>query len=91
MLVVDHRNDQTAYAPGYNRAELQKQLEQLGLAHKPWESTAVPAQVDVEREPQSICASNDIWCVTKTPGPQTLLRSLLHKVWGVDIDPSSAL
>ncbi|KAJ3565909.1 hypothetical protein NP233_g7341 [Leucocoprinus birnbaumii] len=51
MLVIDRRDDQTAYAPGANRAEVQKQLDLLGIPHKPWESTALPAQVEVEREP----------------------------------------
>jgi hypothetical protein len=85
MLVVDRRDDQTAYAPGANRAEVQKQLDLLGIPHRPWESTAVPAQVEVEQEPQRFSnAQNGVWCLTTTPGPEALLRLLLQRVWGVD-------
>jgi hypothetical protein len=86
MLVVDRRNDQTAYAPGSNRAEVQKQLDLLGVPHKPWESVAVPAQVEVEREPQEFTNAQDgVWCVNSTPGPKVLLQLLLHRVWGVEL------
>lgn len=88
MLVVDRREDQTAYAPGANRAEVQKQLDLLGLPHKPWESVAVPAQVEVEQEPQSFLNSGSqtgVWCVTNTPGPRVLLQLLFRRVWGVEL------
>ncbi|KAF9445905.1 nucleoside hydrolase [Macrolepiota fuliginosa MF-IS2] len=87
MLVVDRRDDQTAYAPGANRAEVQKQLDSLGVPHGPWESIAVPAQVEVEREPESFSSSQSgVWCVTNTPGPKALLQLLLYRVWGVKLD-----
>lgn len=89
MLVIDRRDGQTAYAPGVNRAEIQKQLDLLGLPHKPWESVAVPAQVEVEHEPKSSQSSNSqagILCVTNTPGPKVLLQLLLHRVWGAEAD-----
>ena len=50
MLVVDRREDDGAYAPGANRAQVQAELER----HRPagtFESTALPAQVEVETAP----------------------------------------
>lgn len=89
MLVVDRRDDQTAYAPGANRAEVQKQLDSLGVPHKPWESIAVPAQVEVEHEPHDFMnTQRGVWCVTSTPGPRALLQLLLHRVWGVELEAS---
>ncbi|KXN90166.1 hypothetical protein AN958_04656, partial [Leucoagaricus sp. SymC.cos] len=87
MLVVDRRDDQTAYAPGANRAEVQKQLDLIGIPHKPWESVAVPAQVEVEQEPHGFWKSQTgVWCVTSTPGPRVLLQVLLNRVWGVQLE-----
>ncbi|KAG2015890.1 uridine nucleosidase [Coprinopsis cinerea AmutBmut pab1-1] len=51
MLVVDRRVDASAYAPGANRAQVQKELGDLHCSEGLWESTAVPAQVDVEEAP----------------------------------------
>ncbi|RDX55068.1 nucleoside hydrolase [Lentinus brumalis] len=50
MLVVDRREDVGAYAPGVNRAEVQ--AERHHFKHTgTYESTAVPAQVEVEAPP----------------------------------------
>ncbi|RPD74261.1 nucleoside hydrolase [Lentinus tigrinus ALCF2SS1-7] len=52
MLVVDRRDDAGAYAPGVNRAEVQAELERHHFKHAgAYESTAVPAQVEVEAPP----------------------------------------
>ena len=52
MLVVDRRDDQGAYAPGQNRAQVQAELERHHFKHAgAYESTAVPAPVEVERPP----------------------------------------
>lgn len=85
MLVVDRRTDESAYAPGANRAQVQKLLEntihtQDGL----WESTAVPAQIEVEEKPKKPEPAHGVWSVHDTPGPQALLSLLLKRVWGVD-------
>ncbi|TCD71568.1 hypothetical protein EIP91_007315 [Steccherinum ochraceum] len=50
MLVIDWRDDQGAYAPGANRAAVQAELEKHPEFHPlgTLESTAVPAQVEVE-------------------------------------------
>ena len=82
MLVVDRRNDQTAYARGTNRAEFQKQLDSLGLSHRVWESVAVPAQVEHDSRASTIIETG-ICCVNDTPGPETLLNLLLRRVWGL--------
>lgn len=82
MLVVDRRRDTSAYAPGANRAKVQAELERHGIDHEPWESTAVPAQVEIEEPSRSDTTIPSILCVTDTPGPETLLKLLLNRVWG---------
>lgn len=87
MCVVDRREDAGAYAPGANRAEVQAELEKYHLHHSgQFESTALPAQVEVERAsdaqpPQH--TEGGVACVYETPGPAVLLDLLLERVWGV--------
>ncbi|KAF5325618.1 hypothetical protein D9611_000107 [Ephemerocybe angulata] len=86
MLVVDRREDASAYAPGANRAEVQRLLE--GTLHTKdglWESTTVPAEVEVEMKPEIKDSPHGVWCVTDTPGPEVLLRLLFRRVWGVEL------
>ncbi|KAI0344690.1 nucleoside hydrolase [Trametopsis cervina] len=88
MLVVDRRDDEGAYDPGANRAAVQAVLEKntfhsAGIL----ESTAVPAQVEVETAP-SVSSEADrhglgVPVVVKTPGPAALLKILSERVWGV--------
>lgn len=82
MLVVDRRDDQTAHAPGANRAEVMKQFDSLVLAHKPWEFIGVSTQVGHDGH-ASMTTGKGVCCVTNTPGPEVLLQLLLHRVWGV--------
>ncbi|KAI0743470.1 nucleoside hydrolase [Daedaleopsis nitida] len=52
MLVVDRREDDGAYAPGENRAQVQAELERHHFRPAgSFESTALPAQVEVETAP----------------------------------------
>ncbi|KAG1836752.1 nucleoside hydrolase, partial [Suillus subalutaceus] len=44
MFVTDRREENTAYAPGANRAEVQAQLDLRHLGHGLLESTALPAR-----------------------------------------------
>ncbi|KAH9935513.1 nucleoside hydrolase [Fomitopsis serialis] len=88
MCVVDLREDPGAYAPGANRAEVQAELEKHHLHHSgPFESTALPAQVEVERASDAQLpnhtAVGGVACVFETPGPEALLTLLLERVWGV--------
>lgn len=91
MLVVDRREDETAYAPGANRAEVQAQLEQTKGHHSgDWESTAVPAQVEIDinlayttGDAVILNEGPGVLCVTETPGPSVLLDLLLERIWGV--------
>lgn len=85
MLVVDRREDESAYAPGANRAMVQEELDKKGLKHDAsrWESSAVPAEVEVESAPVGIEDASAVYCVSKTPGPQVLLDLLFKRVWGV--------
>ncbi|CAK5281409.1 unnamed protein product [Mycena citricolor] len=82
FLVVDRREDASAYAPGANRAETQAELEKLGTNHRMLESTALPAQVETESKLEDGHGSG-VLCVHETPGPAALLRLLAHRVWGV--------
>ncbi|KAF8893859.1 nucleoside hydrolase [Infundibulicybe gibba] len=81
MLVVDRREDESAYVPGANRAD-QALLEKenstnpgghLGL-------TAVPV-LDVEPL-GSNSRGKGVRCVVKTTGAHTMLSLLLERVWG---------
>ncbi|KAJ3907733.1 nucleoside hydrolase [Lentinula edodes] len=90
MVVVDKRQDKTAYAPGVNRAEVQAQLEQTRFSSGGnLESVAlpVPAQVEVDLTSKMIHKTDGdhrgVWCITETPGPDALLETLLARVWGV--------
>ncbi|KAI0823733.1 nucleoside hydrolase [Trametes gibbosa] len=87
MLVVDRRDDQGAYAPGANRAEVQAELERHQFQHTgAYESTAVPAPVEIEARPATQNESSingGVPCVTQTPGSEALVQLLLERVWGV--------
>ncbi|KAF7362085.1 Inosine-uridine preferring nucleoside hydrolase [Mycena venus] len=82
FLVVDRRDDLSAYAPGANRAEVQAELDRHNSHHGAWESTAVPALVETEHAP-SVVPARGVMCVYATPGPGTLLKLLTERVWGV--------
>ncbi|KAK7057423.1 inosine-uridine preferring nucleoside hydrolase [Favolaschia claudopus] len=83
FLVVDRRDDVSAYAPGANRAQVQAELEKHKFQHGAWESTAVPALVETEHAPNAILPQG-VLCVDGTPGPATLLKLLAKRVWGVE-------
>ncbi|KAG9316698.1 nucleoside hydrolase [Chiua virens] len=101
MLVVDRRTDQTAYAPGSNRCEVQALIEQSHQLHGLLESTAVPALVEMESEgvrkgpdewlghltvhDGSLGGSMDVVCVVDTPGKDVLLQMLTQRLWGISI------
>jgi hypothetical protein len=84
MLVVDRREDESAYAPGANRAEVQRLLDKLHAEDGLWESTVVPARVEVEARPV-VEEAHGVWCVTHTPGPEEILRLLLKRIWNADL------
>jgi hypothetical protein len=83
MLVIDRREDESAYAPGANRAEVQAELDRHSFKHKNWESTAVPAQVEIDDIEERRSGVPGVLCVTNTPGSRTLLDLLLRRVWGI--------
>ncbi|KIY65844.1 nucleoside hydrolase [Cylindrobasidium torrendii FP15055 ss-10] len=85
MLVVDRREDESAYAPGANRAMVQEELDKQSLKHETsgGEFSAVPAEVDVENAPVGNEDVSAVFCVSKTPGPKVLLDLLFKRVWGV--------
>ena len=82
--MVDRREDETAYAPGVNRANFQAEVDKQGISHGNWESTAVPAEVEIEAKTvTSTTDDSGVSCVYQTPGPAELLSLLLDRVWGV--------
>lgn len=85
MLVVDRRADESAYSPGANRAEIQAELEKRAFSHGDWESTAVPAQVEVEQPAEEEPLRPGVLCVHETPGPEVLLNLLLQRIWGISL------
>ncbi|KAJ8077003.1 hypothetical protein PM082_001426 [Marasmius tenuissimus] len=80
MLVVDRREDESAYALGANRSEAHAKHNEDG------EGTVVPARVEVENPEQATSVESSkspgVPCVVKTPGPTVLLELLLKRVWG---------
>ncbi|KAJ7755736.1 Inosine/uridine-preferring nucleoside hydrolase domain-containing protein [Mycena maculata] len=84
MVIVDRRDDLSAYAPGANRAAVQAELDKHDTRHGTWESTALPALVETEHTPKDL-HPRGVLCVHATPGPDTLLASLAKRVWGVDV------
>lgn len=85
MCVVDRRDDIGAYAPGANRAHVQAALEKAQVQHGQFESTAVPAQVEVEEESQTSPRgpAKGVPCVVGTPGKDALVKLILERIWGV--------
>lgn len=88
MLVVDRREDEGAYDPGVNRAAVQAELEKHNFhSSGVLESTAVPAQVEVEMPPEieKKALVRGVPVVNVTPGPAALVRFLVERVWGVTV------
>ena len=84
MLVVDRREDESAYAPGANRAQVQAELERRDFKPPgPWESTANPVPVEVEIGDLGKQPGPGVQCVTCTPGEDRLLELLFRRIWGV--------
>ena len=84
MLVVDRRDDASAYAPGANRAYVQGELRKLDTPGQYWESTALPAQVEVEDSSHTNTSATGVTCVWDTPGADKLLQILLARIWGIE-------
>ncbi|KAF5370765.1 hypothetical protein D9758_002125 [Tetrapyrgos nigripes] len=82
MLVVDRRSDESAYALGANRAEVQAQLEKATTEHHPHEDFAVQVQVETAADVDKTDAAG-VLSVNQTPGPEVLLQMLLERIWGV--------
>ena len=88
MCVVDRRDDQSVYDPGANRAKVQEELEKHNILMSGiLESTALPAQVELEKSPgEAIAPTAGVPVVTITPGPDVLLKLLTRRVWGIIVD-----
>ncbi|KAG6862337.1 hypothetical protein C0995_016035 [Termitomyces sp. Mi166 len=85
MLVVDRREDESAYSPGANRAKIQAELKKNNVPHGIWESSALPAQVETEEAAMKSRPPAGVVCVTETPGADVLLWFLFRRVWGVEM------
>jgi hypothetical protein len=84
MLVVDRREDESAYALGANRAEVQAKLEKTAAekGHHPHEDFPVQTQVESAADLNKTDAAG-VLCVHETPGPEVLLQMLLERIWGI--------
>jgi len=82
MLVVDRREDETAYSPGQNRARVQTELQER------YDATAFPIENETGN-PLSQPILPGVPCVTATPGPSILLDTLLKRVWGIELKNKS--
>lgn len=80
MLVVDRREDESAYPRGSNRSETDRSTLHDSIR----EPTTIPAQVEIELDLSAHSIPAGVYCVTHTPGPDVLLRLLLNRVWGVE-------
>jgi len=98
MCVVDRRGDQSAYAPGVNRARVQAELKRRMAtgASEPgsfglFESVAVPALVEVEGEPSRLSKDDQegIPVIDGTPGAEALLQIMMKRIWHVEVDKES--
>jgi hypothetical protein len=77
--------DEFAYALGANRSEVHSERDKAFPSHEIGNATVFPAQVEIEEAPPSKPAvGSGVFCITGTPGPNTLLDLLLKRIWGVD-------
>ncbi|KAG2078776.1 nucleoside hydrolase [Suillus decipiens] len=83
MFVTDRREENTVYAPGANRAEVQAQLDLRHYGHGLLESTALPARVEIEDPGLEQRQLKGVACLVETPGPSVLLQLLTRRVWGI--------
>ena len=80
MLVVDRREDESAYPLGANRSEAQREPHP---GHDNMTTTMDKTQrVDITRRVSQPFPG--VACITHTPGPDYLLRFLLERVWGCE-------
>lgn len=85
MLVVDRRDDASAYLIGANRAQAQVALENSQAANRdPLNSATIPTRVGEENDNSNLLRGHGVSCVYGTPGPDVLLKLLLKRVWGVE-------
>ncbi|KAF9047333.1 Inosine/uridine-preferring nucleoside hydrolase domain-containing protein [Panaeolus papilionaceus] len=72
MLVVDRREDASAYPLGANRSEAQREPHpgHTGPPQKSASTSFIPE-------------SGGVPCIYSTPGPEVVLEHLLQRVWGV--------
>ncbi|KLO14611.1 nucleoside hydrolase [Schizopora paradoxa] len=80
MLVVDRRDESTTHGPGENRSEVQAALE------KTFSDATAPALVMKENSQELTSAvPKGVHTVFRTPGTDALLKSMLARVWGVEL------
>lgn len=96
MCIVDRRDDQSAYAPGVNRARVQAELKSHMAAGSAgvfgsFESVAVPARVEVEDAPSRQCGDEKegVPVIERTPGAEALLQIIMKRIWHVTVDKGS--
>lgn len=73
MLVVDRREDDTAYPLGTNRSEAQREKGQDDTKF-----SKIDIATGLVQDPGTL----GVVCMYETPGPSKLLALLLKRVWG---------
>lgn len=80
---MDRRAEQSAYALGANRSQVQVQLER----HLQDQSDKLTPTQDNDEQQETKVGFNDIqsgvYCIDKTPGTDALVKLLFNRVWGV--------
>ncbi|KDR75339.1 hypothetical protein GALMADRAFT_227002 [Galerina marginata CBS 339.88] len=76
MLVVDRREDESAYPLGANRSEAQR--DPNGVFH----NTKLP---ETGINTTQVYLDQGILCIQATPGPDILLKLLLDRIWGCSL------
>ena len=91
MCVIDRRSEGMAGAPEENRAALQAALikasdethkRDLGMATESKALDSVEVHSVIESDPTYTVQRDGVPVVTRTPGPDVLLKLLFERVWG---------
>ena len=80
MLVIDRREDESAYPLGANRSEAQREPHD---GHQVQSMGAPILKTDNCWDPNA--EGSGILCITQTPGPSVLLQLLMQRVWGATL------
>ena len=81
MVVIDRREDESAYPLGANRSEAQREPHDGHQSQRMGDSIS---KRDIRWDLNT--DGLGIFCITQTPGPSMLLQLLLQRVWGASLE-----